>query len=689
MEGKDKKEKKAKSETQNHTKTSNRILVNGKEKRPQKIGVQMALWIIGVVVTIMLVTNGLNLFISYEKLQDANMKQIEILADQAQGEIENWLEMNSYVMESCLDYVNTKTSQAGRLSYLTGIKDSFSAIPKGLYIGFMGGTLLYPGVERSSLGVDYEPKEQDWFTQIVGKEGIYYSSASYDAARDSFYITISMSMESDDGVLAGDLYLTEMKERLLELVSGDQAEIFLIGENGDVVISSRKEWEFQNLSQINTKLNQDVQANRIEKSYKIEEKDQIVAVTDLKQLGWKLMIIVPTAEILSDCYSMAVSSGIGMGVSVFILIILVAVVVRTIVTPIHMVNAYMEKMAEGDLTNVLKITSATEIGSMMNAINRSVSSVEGVVKNIKNAVQTLTDEVTEGRKATETLEEHSHSIAHSAEEIAENIQQISVAASQVATMASSVTDSVTEISDKGKEAQNTLDHTILVTGTGQKDIQRVTSEIEDIKNSIMVLSNTVERAEKITRKISNIINVIQEIASQTNLLALNASIEAARAGDAGRGFAVVAEEIKNLADNSAKSAQDISKLIKEVELIVRDTVEQTNINVKKIESSVVTVGQSEESFSDIAVAVDMIRKEIVDMLQAICYVKDHAQNLAAISQEQTAGVEEVVTTVTVVKEATEQNLSSVETVKDSMERLQRLAQGLEAVVGRFKICERL
>ena len=520
MEAKNK--NKVESTIQNHSKNTKRILVNGKERKPRKMGVQITLLITGVVVAIMLVTNGLNLVISYGKLQDSSMKQIEIIADQAQGEIGNWLKMNSYVMESCLDYVNTRTSQTGRISYLTGIKDSFSAIPKGIYMGLSGGMLLYPGVERSSLGTNYNPTEQDWFTQIVGKEGIWISRAAYDGTRDSYYITISMSVDTGDAVLAADLYLAEIEERLLEVAEEDQAGIFLVAKSGEVIISSKKEWKQQNLAQIDTKLNQDVQTKQIQESYMIDGEDQIVAVAEIEQLGWKLVIMVPTAAILSDCYSMALSSGISMVVSVLILIVLVAVVVRTIVTPIHMVNAYMEKMAEGDLTNVLKVTSATELGSMMTAINESVSSVESVIKNMKGAIYTLTEEVAGGKKATETLEEHSHSIAHSAEGIAESIQQISIAASQVAAMAGSVTDSVTKISEKGKEAQDTLDHTISVTGTGQNDIRRVTEEIEDIKHSIMVLSGTVEKAENITTKISNIIGVIQEIASQTNLLALNA-----------------------------------------------------------------------------------------------------------------------------------------------------------------------
>ena len=97
------------------------------------------------------------------------------------------------------------------------------------------------------------------------------------------------------------------------------------------------------------------------------------------------------------------------------------------------------------------------------------------------------------------------------------------------------------------------------------------------------------------------------------------------------------------------------------------------------------MGQSEESFSEIAMAVDEIQKEIVDMLQAIRNVEDNAQSLAAISQEQMAEVEEVAATVTLVKDATEQNLNSVETVKTSMESLHSLSQELEHVAGRFKI----
>lgn len=212
-------------------------------------------------------------------------------------------------------------------------------------------------------------------------------------------------------------------------------------------------------------------------------------------------------------------------------------------------------------------------------------------------------------------------------------------------------------------------------------------EITGVKDAVTELAITVGKVEALAARISSIITVIQEIASETDLLALNASIEAARAGDAGRGFAVVAGEIKNLADHSAQSAEDIARLIKEVEQIVSITVSQTKKNVDRIEASVAVVDNTKESFAVIAGAVDNIHNRMDGIFTDIRQVEESAHTFATISQEQMAGVEQVTSTVMVVRESTGANLDSVNRMKESVEQLNQVVEHLKKTSNQFHVEE--
>ena len=206
-------------------------------------------------------------------------------------------------------------------------------------------------------------------------------------------------------------------------------------------------------------------------------------------------------------------------------------------------------------------------------------------------------------------------------------------------------------------------------------------EITGVKDAVTELAITVGKVEALAARISSIITVIQEIASETDLLALNASIEA------GRGFAVVAGEIKNLADHSAQSAEDIARLIKEVEQIVSITVSQTKENVDRIEASVAVVDNTKESFAVIAGAVDNIHNRMDGIFTDIRQVEESAHTFATISQEQMAGVEQVTSTVMVVRESTGANLDSVNRMKESVEQLNQVVEHLKKTSNQFHVEE--
>jgi methyl-accepting chemotaxis protein len=168
---------------------------------------------------------------------------------------------------------------------------------------------------------------------------------------------------------------------------------------------------------------------------------------------------------------------------------------------------------------------------------------------------------------------------------------------------------------------------------------------------------TMSAINESSRKISDIIGVIDGIAFQTNILALNAAVEAARAGDQGRGFAVVASEVRTLAQRSANAAKDIKGLISD--------------SVKKIESGNALVGKSGETM-----------KEVVNSIKR---VNDIMADIAAASAEQSQGIQEVSTAVSQMDEMTQQNAALVEEAAAAAESLQSQANQLTQRVAVFQV----
>jgi methyl-accepting chemotaxis protein len=167
----------------------------------------------------------------------------------------------------------------------------------------------------------------------------------------------------------------------------------------------------------------------------------------------------------------------------------------------------------------------------------------------------------------------------------------------------------------------------------------------------------MSRIDESSRKISDIIGVIDEIARQTNLLALNAAVEAARAGDAGRGFAVVASEVRSLAQRSSQAAKDIKDLI-------------TNSNTQ-VKEGVDLVNQTGSSLSDI--------------VEAIKKVADIVTNIAAASAEQSIGIDQVNKALTQMDEVTQQNSALVEENAATAKTLEQQSQEMNDRVSRFTL----
>jgi len=299
-----------------------------------------------------------------------------------------------------------------------------------------------------------------------------------------------------------------------------------------------------------------------------------------------------------------------------------------IVEPVKAGKETLKRLAEGDLTSVMTGDFQGEFAELKDAINSSIDNLKGMVEKIVTASTSITAGAGEISRGNQDLSQRTEEQASNLEETASSMEQM--------------TSTVRQNADNARQANQLAAAASEQASKGGEVVNKAVEAMADINQS--------------SRKIADIIGVIDEIAFQTNLLALNAAVEAARAGEQGRGFAVVAGEVRNLAQRSAGAAKEIKALISD--------------SVDKVEEGSKLVDESGRTLNEI---VEAVRK-----------VSDIIAEIAAASQEQSSGIEEVNKAVAQMDEMTQQNAALVEEAASAAESMEEQARQLMELVRFFK-----
>jgi len=286
-------------------------------------------------------------------------------------------------------------------------------------------------------------------------------------------------------------------------------------------------------------------------------------------------------------------------------------------------------LAEGDLTQNMLGDFKGVFEELQLNVNTSLQMMSSALVNVRSATGAINSNTVELRSATDDLARRTEQQAASLEETAAALDEITVTVRSSAERAREATTMVSE----AKTAAS---------------------------RSSVVVSDAIDamgRIENASKEISQIINVIDEIAFQTNLLALNAGVEAARAGDAGKGFAVVAQEVRELAQRAANAAKDIKSLITK--------------SGSEVATGVKLVQQTGEALSEIEASV----------LQ----INDHILSIAKAAGEQSVGLQEVNSALNRMDQVTQQNAAMVEETSASTHKLSDESHVLDELVARFRL----
>jgi methyl-accepting chemotaxis protein len=219
------------------------------------------------------------------------------------------------------------------------------------------------------------------------------------------------------------------------------------------------------------------------------------------------------------------------------------------------------------------------------------------------------------------------------------------------------------VEQQAKSVRSITDQTTVVSQTGQVAIEAAINGMEQIRQQVTLIAETIARLASLTERIDRIITSVSEIATQSNLLALNASIEAARAGIHGRGFAVVANEVRVLAGQSTEAANEVRSLLSEVQQAISETIEATQSGMSQVNQGVSTSRQADEAIRQITNEVNTSNKATYDIYSAI--------------QQQIEGLETILINMDRINHITQQNVAGMHVVRTVSSNLTRLSVQLD------------
>ncbi|MDO8351532.1 MAG: methyl-accepting chemotaxis protein [Gallionella sp.] len=333
-------------------------------------------------------------------------------------------------------------------------------------------------------------------------------------------------------------------------------------------------------------------------------------------------------------------------------------IIRGINRSVTELGGVMASMAKnGDLNVRVKVYGRDEIGQAAMAFNGMIDGFVTIIRQVSNSAGTVSG--TAAQLSTSSLQ------------IAQGSQVQSEAAASTAAAVEQITVSINLVSANTEDVRKLSEKSLQQTRQGNQDVTAMIGEIQRVQQAVNQIADSVKEFVDSTRAIAGMTQQVKDIADQTNLLALNAAIEAARAGEQGRGFAVVADEVRKLAEKSAKSANEIDQ--------VTNSLNQKSGEVEA------TVQQGLRSLQATQEQVERVSGVLTEAGESVLQSSHGVRDIAASVVEQSLASNEIARNIEKIAQMSEENHAAVESNTQDIVRLEQLAKELQVAVSHFRV----
>ena len=543
--------------------------------------------------------------------------------------------------------------------------ESFGQTHKELlfvYLGTQyGGFIQYPA---EPLG-NYDPRKRPWYKQVTQSPNEVIVTEPYQGVTGQAMVSVATAIKKSGQTIAVqslDVTLSTLTDIVSNIRLGETGYLMLLDGQGTVLADPKNpDNNFKSINKLNSPIFNAIKNNKNKPSVTIEANDKtmVAQMYHSEALNWTFVAIIDEDEILSSSFNMSYSISF---IAVFMLIVFVIIAVvlaNKIVYPIEMVSEGLKEIAqgEGNLSKRLKVIGKDEISELASWFNQFLNSINELVRDIQDNASTLNDEAQSSKSRISEIRQRCKTQL-------EQAKQSTLTTESVENMANTISlncgDALNAIETTDSHAQN-----------GNGLIKKTVSEVAQLHSSLGESARAMSELEKQSNNITNILEVIRNIAEQTTLLALNAAIAAARAGEQGRGFVVVADEVRTLAQRSHDATQDIEKVLTELIDQTRSVSQQMTSSVVDSEQTIKCSEQAHQSFDEIAESVRSVQSFITQ--------------IAEQAKRQGDAASETKHTISGVNDSAQHVGEAADNLSYGATQLVELANGLNRLVGRFDI----
>jgi methyl-accepting chemotaxis protein len=544
----------------------------------------------------------------------------------------------------------------------------------GVYMGLDStGKLAHGSAWKEP--ADYDARTRPWYKMAVGagKGKVVFTDPYLNANTKTFLISAATALYDDAGkllgVVTGNMDISPITEYVNSLRIFGKGNGLMILKSGVVMSGHRKEDILKANLTTDEKFPEGLRnvGKRMiagetgfqAYSYQGEEKQMFFTPT---KRGLSLGILFPMSEVSAMVGALTTILLIIAALALLVTGGIIFVIIRGLTTSIGSMKAVTAKLGAGDLTVRYTDSGRDEIADISRILNAMVASLREVMTSIRK-------ESEDTARRAETLASLSEETLSSMEEVSGSIEKVQGMMEQSSSALQETNASIEEIASgaqsAAKAAGDGAEGAAKASEAAGSSVEEVDTVIGNIRNAEDESTTSIERIKDLAKSVEDIsgfVTTITSIADQTNLLALNAAIEAARAGEAGRGFAVVAEEVRKLAEESARAAHEVNKLIDGLQRHSADSIAATEATGKILEETMKKASATQTKLQNAV-------SEIAKMAEAV-------QNIAAVSEEQAASSGEMTTAIQSVTESTGQVVESVGSIQAASRETTKAAESI-------------